>query len=95
MFILKLLTMKNHTENSALLLRYCVGIDVSKDSLQICLSTIDTNGRTIVKGTAKVTNKVSSFDGLCNWVSKHCKEKQLPVRYLMESTARAAPWCLP
>ncbi len=78
--------MGKQTENSAALLRYCVGIDVSKDSLQICLSTIDTNGKTTVKGTSKIANKVSSFGGLLTWVAKHCKEKQLPVRYLMEST---------
>jgi transposase len=86
--------MSKQTENSATLLRYCVGIDVSKDSLQICLSTIDTNGKTTVKGTSKVANKVSSFDGLLTWIVKHCKEKQLPVRYLMESTAQAALWRL-
>ena len=78
--------MGKQTENSAVLLRYCAGIDVSKDSLQICLSTIDTNGKTTVKGTSKMANKVCSFDGLLTWVAKHCKEKQLPVRYLMEST---------
>lgn len=78
--------MKKQTENSATLLRYCVGIDVSKDSLQICLSTIDTSGKTAVKGTTKVTNKTPFFDGLLTWVAKHCKEKHLPVRYLMEST---------
>ncbi len=78
--------MGKQTENSTALLRYCVGIDVSKDSLQICLSHIDINGKTTVKGTSKISNKVSSFDGLLTWVAKHCKEKQLPVRYLMEST---------
>jgi len=87
--------MDNKSDNLTILLRYCVGIDVSKDSLQICLSTIDTTGKTIVKGTSKVANKVSAFDGLLTWVAKHCKEKELPIRYLMESTARAAPGCLP
>jgi len=86
--------MGKQTKNSAVLLRYCVGIDVSKDSLQICLSTIDIDGKTTVRGTSKVANKVSSFGGLLTWTAKHCKEKELPVRYLMESTARAAPRCL-
>ena len=78
--------MSKQVANLTTLLRYCVGIDVSKDSLQICLSTIDIHGKTTVKGTSKVVNKVSSFDGLITWVKKHCKEKELPVRYLMEST---------
>ena len=78
--------MDKKSDNSTTLLRYCVGIDVSKDSLQICLSTIDTAGKTIVKGTSKVANKVCAFDGLLTWTAKHCKEKGLPVRYLMEST---------
>lgn len=32
--------MKKLTDNLTALLRYCVGIDVSKDSLQICLQPL-------------------------------------------------------
>lgn len=68
------------------LLRYCLGIDVSKDALQVCLSVIDNTGKVTVKGSSKVSNKATAFAGLLTWVSKHCQDKTVPVRYLMEST---------
>jgi transposase len=80
------LTMKNQPPNSAAFLRYCVGIDVSKDTLQVCLSVIDTNGKVTVKGSSKVNNKVAAFDSLLTWVAKHRKEQSLPIRYVMEAT---------
>ena len=43
------------------LLRYCVGLDISKDSLQVCLSAIDTDGRVVVKGSTKVAQQTSCF----------------------------------
>lgn len=42
--------MSQKTTHPTTLLRYCVGIDVSKDSLQLCLSVIDTTGKVSVKG---------------------------------------------
>lgn len=67
-------------------LRYCVGIDVSKDILQVCVAVIDTQGKTTVKGSSKISNKLSAFQTLLTWVDKHCKVKELPIRYVMEST---------
>jgi transposase len=78
--------MNKQTQNSATLLRYCVGIDVSKDSLQVCISVIDTNGKITIKGSGKVVNKTTVFDSFLTWVDKHCKDKSLPIRYVMEST---------
>ena len=69
-----------------MLLRYCVGLDVGKDSLQVCLSVIDTDGRVTVKASTKVVNKPSGFALLINWVAKHCKQQDLPLRYVMEAT---------
>lgn len=66
-------------------LRYCVGLDVSKDFLQICLSIIDADGRVTVKGTTKVANQPAGFTALLNWVARHHK-LDLPLRYVMEST---------
>lgn len=60
--------------------------DVSKDTLQVCLSVIDTNGKVTVKGSSKVNNKVAAFDSFLTWVAKHCKEEPIPIRYTMEST---------
>ena len=68
------------------LLRYCVGLDVSKDSLQVCLAVIDSDGRVTVKASTKVANKASSFAALSKWVGGHCKQQDLPVRHVMEAT---------
>lgn len=73
-------------QNSATFLRYCAGIDVSKDTLQVCVSLIDTNGKITIKGSSKVSNKTTAFDSVLNWIDRHCKDKTLPVRFVMEST---------
>lgn len=79
------------------LLRYCVGLDISKDSLQVCLSVIDIEGRVVVKGSTKVANNLAAFVQLEHWVSKHRKVASLPLRYVMESTGvyhEAVAWYL-
>ncbi|GAB3277211.1 hypothetical protein GCM10027347_51070 [Larkinella harenae] len=77
-------------------LRYCIGLDISKDSLQVCLSVIDTTGRVTVKATTKVVNKPAGFSALVNWVARH-RKLDLPLTYLMESTGvyhEAVAWYL-
>jgi len=79
------------------LLRYCVGLDISKDTLQVCLSVIDTDGRVVVRGSTKMANKAAAFAQLEHWVSKHRKADSLPLRYVMESTGvyhEAVAWHL-
>jgi len=66
-------------------LRYCVGLDVSKDSLQACLSVVDATGRVTVKATTKAVNKPAGFSTLMGWVARH-RKLELPLTYLMEST---------
>ncbi len=78
--------MSKQLQTSATLLRYCVGIDVSKDTLQICVSVIDSHGKVTIKGTCKVNNKITGFDSLLSWVKKHCKDLSLPLRFVMEAT---------
>jgi transposase len=77
-------------------LRFCVGLDISKDIIQVCLSIIDTDGRVTVKGTTKVANQPTGFVGLMSWVNKH-RKLDLPLRYVMESTGvyhEAIAWYL-
>ncbi len=78
--------MKKQKQIPATLLRYCVGIDVGKDTLHLCISAIDADGRVSVKGSSKFPNLTSNFENMEAWCDKHCKDKTLPVRYLMEST---------
>ena len=77
-------------------LRYCVGLDISKDSLQVCLSVIDSTGRVTVKATTKAANKTTGFSALITWVARH-RKLELPLTYLMESTGvyhEAVAWYL-
>ena len=77
-------------------LRYCVGLDISKDTLQVCLSVIDQTGRVSIKATTKVVNKPAGFSALVNWVARH-RKLDLPLTYLMESTGvyhEAVAWYL-
>ncbi len=62
-------------------LRYCVGLDISKDCLQVCLSVIDSTGRVTVKATTKVANKPAGFTNLMAWVARH-RKLELPLSYL-------------
>ena len=71
---------------SATLLRYCVGFNISKDSIQVCLSVIDTTGKVTIKGTTKISNKQLAFISLQTWISTHAQQADLPIRYVMEST---------
>lgn len=78
------------------LLRYCAGLDVSKDTLQVCLSAIDPTGRVTVKATTKVANTPTGFRSLSSWAAGHRKQ-DLPLTYLMESTGvyhEAVAWHL-
>ncbi len=77
-FTFNTLTMKT-------LLRYCVGIDVSKDTLQVCFSAIDAEQSVTVKATTSFANQPTGFQALLKWVAKHRKQA-LPLRYVMEST---------
>ena len=80
------LTMSKQNQNSVPLLRYCVGIDVSKDNLQVCISVIDANGKVTIKGSGKISNKTTAFDSFLTWTEKHCKDKNVPIRFVMEAT---------
>jgi transposase len=66
-------------------LRYCVGLDISKDTLQVCLSVMDSTGRVTVKATTKVLNKQTGYSALLTWVARQ-RKLELPLTYLMEST---------
>lgn len=77
-------------------LRYCVGLDISKDTLQVCLSVIEQTGRVSVKATTKLANKPIGFASLLTWVGRH-RKLDLSLTYLMESTGvyhEAVAWYL-
>jgi len=68
------------------MLKYCVGIDVSKTELQCCISVIDQLQKVTVKASAKFTNTKTGFPRLHQWISSRHKSKEVPLVVVMEAT---------
>ncbi len=66
-------------------LKYCLGIDVSKDENQVCLSVIDNEQKVTLKGSHKFTNTLMGFEQLEAWLQKHLK-LELPLVVVLEAT---------
>jgi transposase len=65
---------------------YVVGIDVSKDSLQVCLKVKALDNTVKIKGSRSFTNDYKGFEELIGWVDKHIKSEDSQIIYLMEAT---------
>lgn len=68
------------------MLKYCVGIDVSKTELQCCISVIDQLQKVTVKSSAKFTNTTTGFTRLHQWISSRHKNQEVPLVVVMEAT---------
>lgn len=88
--------MANHSSQSAKahpptsvslpsILKQCVGIDVSKDSLEVCFSQIDTQQTVIVKATKKFANRVGGWKALEAWI-KRLGKTEISLWVVMEAT---------
>lgn len=66
-------------------LKYSLGIDVSKDENQVCLSVINQSQRVSIKATRKFSNSAKGFDQLLEWLKKHLKH-QIPLSIVLEAT---------
>jgi transposase len=66
--------------------KYCLGIDVSKDDLGLCLSQTDAQQRVTVKGSRKVENNLRGWKSLQSWHLRFVKDKGLPLSIVMEAT---------
>lgn len=66
-------------------LKYSVGIDMSKESFDACISVINTLQVVIIKATRKFNNTRHGFDEFLIWIKKHLKE-DLPVVVTLEAT---------
>lgn len=67
------------------LIKYVIGIDVAKDKLDACLTSVDVQLNYKVKATHKFTNALGGFKELLQWARKHCTEK-VPLQTLMEAS---------
>lgn len=67
------------------LLRQNVGVDVSKDTLDVVFSTIDLQQHVKVKGSRKFANTAAGFEQFLQWVESK-RDKTIELRVLMEAT---------
>jgi transposase len=68
------------------MLKYCVGIDVSKNELQCCISVIDQLQKVTVKSSTKFTNTKTGFTRLHQWITTRHKHQEVPLVVVMEAT---------
>lgn len=68
------------------MLKYSLGIDISKADFHSCISTIDIHQRVRIKGSRTFSNNLKGFKELHAWVTKHRKEADIPLVVVMEAT---------
>ena len=68
------------------ILNYGVGLDISKKDFHTCVSIVIYGGAVKVIANKKFSNTKSGFGLLLEWLKKHLKQKDIPVRILMEVT---------
>ncbi len=68
------------------LIKYCVGIDVSKASLEVCFRCINTQQHCVVKGSRSFSNVQKGYESLESWIIKLHKEEAVPLVVVMEAT---------
>jgi len=68
------------------MLKYSLGIDVSKNDIHACLSVIDAKQQVKVKASSKFANRQQGFKELISWVNRHKKEPGIPLVTVIEAT---------
>jgi transposase len=63
-----------------------MGLDISAKTINACISSIDASQKVTVKASCKIDNSKSGFKQLDTWVTKHRKQKEVPLVTLMEAT---------
>ncbi len=66
-------------------IKYAVGIDVSKDKLDVCFIELDTNQNQRIQGRRQFSNTAGGHKELDSWSRKHQK-LNLPIHFLVEAT---------
>lgn len=68
------------------MLKYSLGVDVSKSEIHTCISTIDVHQQVKVKASRKFANTAKGFKELQLWIIRNRKESGLPFCVTMEAT---------
>ncbi len=75
------------------MLKYSLGIDVSKKDFHACLSVIDANQHVKVKASRKFSNNQQGFKELLLWLGIHRREVNVPLTIVMEATGVYYEFC--
>jgi len=70
--------------NKQTVVKQSIGIDISKDSFEVCFKEQTQDGAVKIKGTSKFDNNQKGFELLKAWSTK--REKTKEVVYVMEAT---------
>jgi transposase len=68
------------------MLKYCIGVDVSKNDFHTSVCTIDRMQKVTVKSSRKFANSTTGFAAFKEWISKQHKDKEVPLVIVMEAT---------
>jgi len=67
------------------LMKYSVGVDVSKDTLHACICEIDSQQQVKIKTSHRFLNSKKDYTALMQWFTKHRKQ-DVPLVICMEAT---------
>jgi len=67
------------------IIKYNVGIDISKDDFRVCFYALFDCGKRSIKGSRKVKNTLSGFKEFLKWIEKH-RKTEAPLFFTMEAT---------
>lgn len=68
------------------MVKYSVGIDISKNDFHASLSSIDAKQHVKTIRSGSFQNNKTGFAELARWINTSCTQKDLPVSILMEAT---------
>jgi transposase len=77
--------MSKKAQNTVVIIRQCVGIDISKDTFTACLSYKTLEDDCVKVSTKTFTNNLKGFSSLVEWVNKLAKP-EISILYVMEAT---------
>jgi transposase len=65
---------------------YTLGLDLDKASLKACLKVKEASSKSLVKATKTFSNTFQGFKELDQWIKKHKKFVDSPLKIIMEAT---------
>ena len=69
-----------------IILKQCLGIDVSKDKLDVCFSKMLANQVVKIQGTHSFSNTPAGWKALSTWVKRFYKTVEIPLGVVVEAT---------